>query len=106
MPNENEMQQSLEYTLKIADRILLSAREPLDAVLASVARVERSESRDLSYHSSNSVRSVSDRVRACPGCRLRSILATIPLPRSHRLLKASGEAHLRRFKCASLYLVR
>jgi hypothetical protein len=36
MSNEYEMQQSMEYTLKLADGILVSATEPLDAVLAAV----------------------------------------------------------------------
>ena len=36
MSNEYEMQQSMEYTMKLADGILLSATTPLDAVLAAV----------------------------------------------------------------------
>jgi hypothetical protein len=36
MTNKTEMQQSMDYTLKIADGILVSAKEPLDAILAAV----------------------------------------------------------------------
>ena len=44
-----EMQQSMEYTLKIANGILLSARELLDAIIAAVgmfAQISHIVSRD------------------------------------------------------------